>query len=147
MHDDGLRGGTSGGEAHPHPTAVGASFVEARAADVEVEVELFRAGRGSAQLRARLVQDGRACVEALLTQGMLGEADRGRSRSRPKRTASPARPTCRARTSACPRWRSSSSASTRCRRSPATSGCRAGRRPRGSARTCGCCPCQVRVPR
>lgn len=36
-----------------------------------VETEVLRAGRSASQVRARLVQDGQACVEALVTVGRL----------------------------------------------------------------------------
>jgi acyl-coenzyme A thioesterase PaaI-like protein len=39
-----------------------------------VETEVLRRGRTASQVRARLVQDGRACVESLLTVGSLGGA-------------------------------------------------------------------------
>lgn len=72
------------GEAHPHPTAVGGSFIEAPVPGAAVvEVELLRAGRGTTQLRARLAQDGRPCVEAMITQGMLEETDPWWSRADP----------------------------------------------------------------
>ncbi|MCV2491858.1 thioesterase family protein [Geodermatophilus sp. YIM 151500] len=39
--------------------------------EVTVEAEVLRAGRAAGQLRARMLQDGRLCVEALLTTGTL----------------------------------------------------------------------------
>ncbi|QWF85512.1 thioesterase family protein [Amycolatopsis sp. CA-230715] len=72
------------GEAHPHPTAVSASFIQAPAPGAaDVEVELLRAGRGATQLRARLAQDGSPCVEALIVQGKLDETDAWWSRAEP----------------------------------------------------------------
>ena len=64
---------TAGG--HAHPVAVTASFLRPPAAGpATVSVTLLRAGRTTAQYRAGLVQDGQACVEALVTQGALDDA-------------------------------------------------------------------------
>ncbi|MDL4777382.1 MULTISPECIES: thioesterase family protein [Thermomonosporaceae] len=64
------------GVAHPHLTAIGGAFVEPPApGPAVVAVEVLRAGRGTTQLRARLSQDGRPCVEALITQGLLEEGE------------------------------------------------------------------------
>ncbi|MDH2430189.1 thioesterase family protein [Sphaerisporangium sp. TRM90804] len=63
------------GERHPHLTAIGGSFLEAPAAGpADVRVEILREGRGATQVRARLSQDGRPCVEALITLGRLETA-------------------------------------------------------------------------
>lgn len=59
----------------PHVLAASAHYLrapEARAA--VVEVELLRPGRAASQLRARLLQDAKVCVEALLTVGALDPA-------------------------------------------------------------------------
>ncbi|MBN6036605.1 thioesterase family protein [Amycolatopsis sp. 195334CR] len=62
--------------AHPHLTAVSGSFsAPPDAGAAQVTVEVLRAGRGVTQLRARLAQDGKPRVEALVTQGLLDEAD------------------------------------------------------------------------
>jgi hypothetical protein len=57
---------------HPHPIAASAHYLyppETGAARVVVDV--LRTGRGASQLRARLEQDGRLCVEALITTAEL----------------------------------------------------------------------------
>lgn len=41
-----------------------------------IEVELLRAGRTASQIRGRLTQNGRTCVEALVTTGSLGLEDK-----------------------------------------------------------------------
>ncbi|WP_375501150.1 thioesterase family protein [uncultured Jatrophihabitans sp.] len=62
---------------HEHVIAASAHYLRApEAGPVEVTAELLRAGRSASQLRARLVQDGRTCVEALITTADLNpEAD------------------------------------------------------------------------
>jgi hypothetical protein len=61
---------------HPHLVAVTTTFLRPPApAPATVSVELLRSGRSSAQFRARLEQDGSPCAEALVTQGVLDEAD------------------------------------------------------------------------
>ena len=65
------RAATAMGE-HPHPTAASAHYL--RAPDpgpVTVEAELLRAGRSASQFRARMVQDGKPCAEALITTSAL----------------------------------------------------------------------------
>lgn len=60
---------------HPHVLAVSGHFLHAPVpGPVEVEADVLRAGRGASQVRARLVQDGRGCVEALVTTADLGSA-------------------------------------------------------------------------
>jgi hypothetical protein len=57
---------------HPHVIAAGATYL--RPPDpgpVVVAAEVLRAGRSASQVRARLLQDGQPCVEALLTTGTL----------------------------------------------------------------------------
>lgn len=70
-------GVAAAGPEHPHPLACSAHFLHApapRAAAVEVDV--LRRGRSASQLRARLRQDERTCVEALFTLGRLdGDAE------------------------------------------------------------------------
>jgi acyl-coenzyme A thioesterase PaaI-like protein len=65
------RAAASVGE-HPHVIAASAHYL--RSPDpgpVVIDAELLRGGRSASQVRARLVQDGRACVEALLTTSRL----------------------------------------------------------------------------
>jgi hypothetical protein len=58
--------------AHPHPLAVSATYVAApKIGAAVVEVEPLREGRSVGALRARLVQDGTAKVEVVLTAGTL----------------------------------------------------------------------------
>src|SRR3954447_8371948 len=57
---------------HPHPIAASAHYLHSpEPGPVEVQVDVLRAGRSASQLRARLVQDGRPCIEALLTTSEL----------------------------------------------------------------------------
>ena len=61
---------------HPHPLAVSAQF--SSRADIgvaQVEVERVREGRSVSSLRARLLQEGRAKVDVLLTAGTLPGSD------------------------------------------------------------------------
>jgi len=65
------RAATDAGE-HPHVLAASAHYL--RAPDpgpALVQAEVLRSGRTAGQLRARLLQEGRACVEALVTTGRL----------------------------------------------------------------------------
>lgn len=58
----------------PHPDVLTASAVFLRSPDpgpVRLSAEVLRAGRSASQLRARLSQDGRDCVEALFTTTTL----------------------------------------------------------------------------
>jgi acyl-CoA thioesterase len=58
----------------PHPDVLAASAHYLRSPDpgpVTLHVETLREGRSAAQLRARMSQDSRTCVEALLTLGRL----------------------------------------------------------------------------
>lgn len=60
------------GTSHPHPLAVSAQFASrASLGPARVEVERVREGRSVASLRARLVQDGAARVDVLLSAGTL----------------------------------------------------------------------------
>lgn len=64
------------GAVHPHLSAVSGAFLRApEVGPAVVSVETLRAGRSATNLRARLSQDGQPCVEALITQGTLDEAD------------------------------------------------------------------------
>lgn len=61
---------------HPHPLAVSAQFSSrADIGPVQVEVERVREGRSVSSLRARLLQEGRAKVDVLLTAGTLPGPD------------------------------------------------------------------------
>jgi hypothetical protein len=58
---------------HGHVIAASAHYL--RSPDpgpVVIEVELLRPGRSASQIRARMSQDGHACVEALVTASQLG---------------------------------------------------------------------------
>ncbi|WP_433655122.1 thioesterase family protein [Nocardia sp. CA-128927] len=62
----------AGASAHPDVLAASAQYL--RPPDigtVEIEVEVVRVGTGASQLRARLVQHGIICVDALLIMGTL----------------------------------------------------------------------------
>ncbi|MDI2130746.1 thioesterase family protein [Yinghuangia seranimata] len=64
------------GSAHAHPLAATAAYIVAPdPGPAEVHVELIRAGRTVTNARARLVQDGRARIEANLTLGTLEAGD------------------------------------------------------------------------
>jgi len=57
---------------HPHVITASAHYL--RPPDpgpVEVQAEVLRAGRTASQVRARLLQDGRSCVEAVFTTTTL----------------------------------------------------------------------------
>src|SRR3954466_14716034 len=57
---------------HPHPIAASAHYLHSPdPGRVDIHVEVLRAGRSATQVRARLDQDGRPCVEALLTMSEL----------------------------------------------------------------------------
>jgi len=61
--------------AHDHVIAASAHYL--RSPDpgpVAIEAEVLRAGRSASQIRARLVQGGQACVEALVTASHLAGA-------------------------------------------------------------------------
>ncbi|WP_375479888.1 thioesterase family protein [uncultured Jatrophihabitans sp.] len=58
--------------SQPHVIAASAHYLRApRLATVSLHVEVLRTGRTATQLRARLVQDGECCVEALFTMASL----------------------------------------------------------------------------
>lgn len=60
---------------HPHVLAASAHYLTPPdPGAARVETEILRAGRTASQARARLVQDGRTRVEALLTLGRLDPA-------------------------------------------------------------------------
>jgi hypothetical protein len=59
--------------AHPHVIAASAHYLHSPdPGPVAIETELLRAGRSASQVRARMSQDGQACVEALVTTSQLG---------------------------------------------------------------------------
>jgi acyl-coenzyme A thioesterase PaaI-like protein len=61
---------------HPHVITAGAHYLRPpEPGPVEVSAEVLRAGRTASQVRARLLQHGRACVEAVFTTGTLDPAD------------------------------------------------------------------------
>ncbi|MEV4318757.1 thioesterase family protein [Actinocrispum sp. NPDC049592] len=66
------------GEAakEPHLTAISGTFPAApEPGEASVQVTVLRSGGSQTQLRASLVQDGRICLEALVVQGTLADAD------------------------------------------------------------------------
>ena len=61
--------------AHAHVIAASAHYLHAPIpGPVVIEAELLRGGRSASQVRARMSQDGEACVEALLTTSQLEAA-------------------------------------------------------------------------
>ena len=67
-----LLGRAAAAVSHPHPIATSAHYL--RPPDpgpVDVDVEVLRRGRSASQLRARLRQHGKTCIEALVTTGEL----------------------------------------------------------------------------
>jgi hypothetical protein len=61
--------------AHPHVIAASAHYLyPPDPGPVVVVAELLRQGRTASQVRARMSQDGQACVEALVTTSRLAEA-------------------------------------------------------------------------
>jgi hypothetical protein len=57
---------------HPHPLSASAVYVSSpEVGPATVEVESLRAGRTASQVRARLVQKDRVCVETLFVLGQL----------------------------------------------------------------------------
>jgi hypothetical protein len=66
------------GSAHRDPLAATVHFVGAPdAGPAEIEVIVLRVGRGASQVRVTLQQQGRPCVEAAFTMGVLAEPDAG----------------------------------------------------------------------
>lgn len=60
--------------AHPHVIAASAHYLHPpEPGPVDIMAELLRAGRTASQVRARMSQDGRSCVEALVTTSRLTE--------------------------------------------------------------------------
>ena len=61
--------------AHPHVIAASAHYLHPPdPGPVVIVAELLRRGRTASQVRARMSQDGQACVEALVTTSRLAEA-------------------------------------------------------------------------
>lgn len=59
---------------HPHPLAVSSHFLSApQLGRATVEREVLRTGRSVSTVHARLVQDGRICLDVTVTAGRLGE--------------------------------------------------------------------------
>lgn len=57
---------------HEHVIAASAHYIRPpEPGPVVIEAEILRAGRSAGQLRTRMLQDGRACVEALITTSRL----------------------------------------------------------------------------
>lgn len=66
--------GRAAADAGPHEHVIAASAHYLRSPDpasVDIEVEVLRAGRSASQLRARMLQEGQLCVEALFTTSNL----------------------------------------------------------------------------
>jgi hypothetical protein len=60
---------------HEHVIAASAHYLRSpEPGPAVVTVEVLRAGRSASQVRARLIQGGQACIEALLTTGALNAA-------------------------------------------------------------------------
>jgi hypothetical protein len=60
------------GRKHDHVIAASAHYLHSpEPGPVRIETESLREGRSASQLRARMEQDGRACVEALITASHL----------------------------------------------------------------------------
>lgn len=61
---------------HPHVLAASAHYLAAPAPGAaHVTASVLRAGRSASQLQTTLVQDGRLCVQALVTTGTLSQDD------------------------------------------------------------------------
>jgi acyl-coenzyme A thioesterase PaaI-like protein len=61
---------------HPDVLAVSAHFLRPPAvAPADAEIEIVHEGRSVSTVRASLLQDGRTCVEAMVTTGHLDETD------------------------------------------------------------------------
>lgn len=57
---------------HPHVIAASAHYLRPpEPGPVAIDTEVLRAGRTASQVRARLVQDGRPCIESLVTVSTL----------------------------------------------------------------------------
>ena len=61
--------------AHPHVIAAAATYLRAPVpGEAEIRAQVLRAGRSASQVRATLTQNGRPCVEALITTSALDDA-------------------------------------------------------------------------
>ena len=61
-------------DEHRHVLAASAHYLRSPGpGPVDIGAELLRGGRSASQLRARMSQDGKACIEALITAGDLDE--------------------------------------------------------------------------
>jgi acyl-coenzyme A thioesterase PaaI-like protein len=64
----------SGMTAHPHVIAASAYYLHAPdPGAVSIDAEVLRAGRSASQVRARMDQDGQACVEAMFIVSLLDD--------------------------------------------------------------------------
>jgi hypothetical protein len=62
----------AGESTHPHVIAASAHYLRPpEPGPVHIETEVLRAGRSASQVRARLLQDDRACIESLVTTSTL----------------------------------------------------------------------------
>ena len=60
------------GADHPHPLVATSTYLSAPDPGiVDVEIDVLRVGRSASQLRGRLSQDGKPCVESVLTLARL----------------------------------------------------------------------------
>jgi hypothetical protein len=63
---------------HPHAIAASAHYLSSPSpGPVEIEIDVLRGGRNVSQLRARMVQDARPCIEALVTTSTLAAGEAG----------------------------------------------------------------------
>jgi acyl-coenzyme A thioesterase PaaI-like protein len=69
-----VAGVRAAGGTQPYVVACNVQYVSSPSVGpVQVEVDVLRTGRTASQARARMLQDGRACVEAMFTLGRLEE--------------------------------------------------------------------------
>ncbi len=62
--------------AHAHPIAASATYVSSPdPGPVTIQTEVLRAGRSASQVRTRLLQGDRTCVEAVITTATLGPTE------------------------------------------------------------------------
>ena len=70
-----LAAASAAGAPQPHPVAVNAHYLTSPSTGpAVVSTEVLRTGRTASQVRARLEQGGKPCVEALFTLGTVGDA-------------------------------------------------------------------------
>jgi hypothetical protein len=61
---------------HPHVLTAGAHYVHSpEPGPVEIDVDVLRIGRSASQVRVRMTQDGRDCVESLVTTSTVPDRD------------------------------------------------------------------------